>query len=178
MLTCPLNKTEQAAAGLGYLHSRGVVHGDLRGDNILVGDDWNVRISDFGNAVLVDATKTFSGALVGQWRWMAPELLQPEAFNYERAKKTRSTDVYSFGCLCVELYTGRFPFHDMVDPAALLFRIMNKKLLSRPTKGDRGLDMPEYVWSIVQDCWAHDSGPTKRLNMSQVERLLSLGVEG
>jgi serine/threonine protein kinase len=67
----------QVAEGLGYLHSMKIVHGDLRGTNILVADDWNVCLADFGlTGVIEDAVST-SGALTstanhaGSLRWFA-----------------------------------------------------------------------------------------------------------
>jgi serine/threonine protein kinase len=100
----------QIAEGLGYLHSMKIVHGDLRGTNILVADDWNVCLADFGlTGVIEDAVSTTSGAFTstanhaGSLRWFAPELIAPTFFGCERFVRTPASDVYAFACVCLEV---------------------------------------------------------------------------
>jgi serine/threonine protein kinase len=83
-----------------YLHAEGLIHGDLRGSNILVDNDHHPRLADFGLGSIAESTAgshTSKGG--GSIRWMAPELLRAEG-DFQR---TLPTDVYSYGCVCVEV---------------------------------------------------------------------------
>jgi serine/threonine protein kinase len=90
----------EVAQGIEYLHSQGVVHGDLRGSNILIDGGHHPRLADFGLGSLSDATvgsQTAKGH--GSLRYMAPELLRPSPL----FQRTPPTDVYSFACVCIEV---------------------------------------------------------------------------
>ncbi|KAJ6476297.1 kinase-like domain-containing protein [Mycena sanguinolenta] len=98
----------EIAKGLEYLHSHNLVHGDLRGANILIKEDWSACLSDFGLSFFSDATSTMSTNRGGSLYWMAPELLDPDRFNLKFAR-TPATDVYAFGCVCVEVPARYIP---------------------------------------------------------------------
>ncbi|KAJ7145858.1 kinase-like domain-containing protein [Mycena epipterygia] len=118
--------------GLQYLHSRNIVHGDLRGANILITAEWNACLADFGLTSLSDATTaTHTSHRAGSIRWMAPELIDPERFGH-RFARTPATDIYAFGCVCLELYTGRPPFADLSETATLL-KVINGDRPVRPS---------------------------------------------
>ncbi|KAJ7619439.1 kinase-like domain-containing protein [Roridomyces roridus] len=98
----------EIAQGLEYLHSHNVVHGDLRGTNILIKDDWSACLADFGLSVIVSATASVhTSTRAGSPYWMAPELIDPARFGCRYAR-TPASDVYAFGCVCLEV--GSFPF--------------------------------------------------------------------
>ncbi|THU85549.1 hypothetical protein K435DRAFT_386447 [Dendrothele bispora CBS 962.96] len=97
-------RLHEVAQGLAYLHSQNIVHGDLRGANILINDDWQACLTDFGLTVFNDATAvTFTSRREGSVRWMAPELHVPETFGLDRFRLTSETDIYAFGCVCLEV---------------------------------------------------------------------------
>ncbi|KAJ6493953.1 kinase-like domain-containing protein [Mycena vitilis] len=108
----------EIAEGLHYLHSRGVIHGDLRGSNILVDDEGHARLADFGLASYANTTAE-SSARAGSTRWMAPELFSPDTF-----RRTWSTDVYAFACVCYELYHGKSPFSEIQADSAVLLAVI------------------------------------------------------
>ncbi|KAJ7185295.1 kinase-like domain-containing protein, partial [Mycena filopes] len=89
------------ARGLRYLHAHNIIHGDLRGTNILITADWKACLADFGLSTLSDITASTTTTCRGSSYWMAPELLDPDSFGLKFAR-TRATDVYAFGCVCVE----------------------------------------------------------------------------
>ena len=93
----------ETAKGLSYLHSRSppIVHRDLKSGNLLLCEDWHIKVSDFGLA----RTKSADGArtLVGTYAWMAPEVLEQKPYD-ERA------DVYSYAIVLWELLTLQEPF--------------------------------------------------------------------
>ncbi|KAF8183770.1 kinase-like domain-containing protein, partial [Mycena galopus ATCC 62051] len=142
-------KLFEIAQGLEYLHSRNIVHGDLRGTNILIKEDWSACLTDFGFSIFSDATATTNTTRAGSLYWMAPELLDPERFGLKFAR-TPATDVYAFGCVCVELYTGRPPFSNLPEPAALL-KVLNGERPERPTGPPA---MSDALWQHVTKFWA------------------------
>ncbi|TCD63729.1 hypothetical protein EIP91_005014 [Steccherinum ochraceum] len=88
------------ALGLEYLHSHRIVHGDLRGDNILVDEELHIRLTDFGLTTLADSKTRTNGSMSGQtpMAWAAVELM------YDLPRPNFACDVYSFGCTCIEIY--------------------------------------------------------------------------
>ena len=93
----------EVAQGMEYIHSEGVVHGDLRGDNILLDADLHVKIADFGLARLLEGTVTRSGAL--HLNFAAPELFGAflDDASDDVPARTQKSDVYAFGCLYYEV---------------------------------------------------------------------------
>lgn len=95
----------QAASGLGYAHSRGVIHRDIKPGNIRVLDNGRLKIMDFGTAKLanVESNLTQTGMTLGTVAYLSPERLlgQPSGTN---------SDIFSYGVLAYELLTFRRPF--------------------------------------------------------------------
>ncbi|KAJ7779672.1 kinase-like domain-containing protein [Mycena metata] len=161
--------TLEIAQGLEYLHSMSIVHGDLRGNNILISDDYHACLADFGLATTVrddDGETTTVGALsssadhAGSARWFAPELIAPEEFGCERFNRTRATDVYAFACVCLELETGAPPFAEVATDVAAFFRVIAGE---RPERPDT---MSDGMWYLVTAAWAPDF--RQRPDMSQI----------
>ena len=88
----------QIAEGLAYLHSEGLVHGDLHAGNVLVDDDESARITDFGMTIISEGTPYNYWSIHGggATRWTAPELLDPEEFDLASSRPTFSSDIYAF----------------------------------------------------------------------------------
>ncbi|KAJ7875390.1 kinase-like domain-containing protein [Mycena olivaceomarginata] len=158
----------EIAQGLEYLHSRNIIHGDLRGANILIKEDWSACLTDFGLSIFSDATSTRSTNQGGSLYWMAPELLDPGQFGLNFAR-TPATDVYAFGCVCFELYTGQPPFSSLREPGA-----MNKVLNNeRPQRPSGPPAMSDILWRHVSEFWA--ASPTSRPSTrSVVQKMGSL----
>ncbi|KAJ7601876.1 kinase-like domain-containing protein [Mycena rosella] len=160
----------EIAQGLRYLHSCNIVHGDLRGSNVLINEDRSACLADFGLSVFSNATSTRSSTRAGSLYWLAPELIYPERFGCKFAR-TPATDVYAFGCVCVELYTGRPPFSDIPEPAALLKTISGERV-GRPSGAPA---MSDTLWQQITVCWEENPAnrPAARLVVNNMVKLTS-----
>jgi serine/threonine protein kinase len=112
--------TKQILEGLEYIHYHKVIHRDLKGANILVGDGGVCKLADFGSA------KQFRGvnedsefkSLRGTTNWMAPEVMRQEGSG-------RFSDIWSLGCVVVEMATGKPPWSDKSNPIAVFMHVCN-----------------------------------------------------
>ena len=104
----------QVLHGLEYLHIQGVIHRDIKGANILTTKNGLVKLADFGVAL---DSKNSDGeeGVVGTPYWMAPEII-------EMAGPTSKCDIWSVGCVIIELITGEPPYYHLA-PLAALFHI-------------------------------------------------------
>ncbi|KAJ7646740.1 hypothetical protein FB45DRAFT_180933 [Roridomyces roridus] len=159
----------EIAQGLQYLHSHAIVHGDLRGANILVSEDWSACLSDFGLSSFSDATTSMhTSTRAGSIYWMAPELIAPARFGC-KFSRTQASDVYAFACVCVELYTGRPPFSDAAEASAL-FAVVNGERPARPS------GMPDTLWRLVSECWSEN--PRTRPSSTVVAQTTTFPISG
>ncbi|KAK7008145.1 kinase-like protein [Favolaschia claudopus] len=145
----------EIAQGLEYLHSVDVIHGDLRGSNILISDEGNACLSDFGLATMIPDTDSTiamlssSSSHAGSVRWFAPELIRPTSFGLERFLRTTASDVYAYALVCIELYTNEPPFSHLIDSAVLL-GVIDGMRPGRPSS------MSTPLFEMVTSAWAGD----------------------
>lgn len=105
------------AHGMLYLHSQGILHRDLKSENLLLGEDMCVKVADFGISCLESQCGSAKG-FTGTYRWMAPEMIKEK-------HHTRKVDVYSFGIVLWELLTALTPFDNMT-PEQAAFAVCQK----------------------------------------------------
>lgn len=153
------------AHGLGYLHRMGMVHGDLKGANILIDSDGHARLSDFGlTSVIYDGdtvnTVTTTSIAHGSTRWMAPELLNPESIGESRSRPSRRSDIYSFAMVMYEVLAGRLPFEECRRDPAVIYQVV--VLQNRPKRPPVN-DLSDDIWALMEACWNMDPG--QRPNM-------------
>ncbi|EJD00475.1 kinase-like protein [Fomitiporia mediterranea MF3/22] len=167
------------ARGLDYLHNLkpNIVHGDLRADNVLVDENDEPRITDFGLARAVDSqgpqiTSSFKGK--GATRWQAPELIIASQFGEDLSKVTTKSDVYAFSCVCLEIFSGKVPFAELRDGTVILEVAVRNRRPAWPGPAAAAKGLTSDVWFIMHLCWK--TQPTERPDMSLVANHLE-GIE-
>ncbi|KAH7059173.1 kinase-like domain-containing protein, partial [Linnemannia elongata] len=109
---------KQILEGLDYLHECDIIHRDIKGANILVDNKGCIKISDFGISKKVEEhlksiqVKSSRPSLQGSTFWMAPEVVK-------QIETTYKADIWSLGCLVVEMFTGTHPFPQFSQMQAL-----------------------------------------------------------
>ncbi|KAL4095022.1 hypothetical protein PRIC1_008400 [Phytophthora ramorum] len=127
----------EAAKGLQYLHERGVVHGDLKGNNILVCDG-TAKLADFGLSVFANTINPAGGAgALGAIRWKAPECLAGSG-------PTFASDIYSFAMCIIEAISGDFPWGKSIPDSAVEFNVLQKRMLPPRPK-----DFSDAQWDLI-----------------------------
>ncbi|KIJ44049.1 hypothetical protein M422DRAFT_169091 [Sphaerobolus stellatus SS14] len=111
------NFVRQILQGLAYLHDREIIHRDIKGANILVDNKGGVKISDFGISKKVEDTmmtgaRMHRPSLQGSVFWMAPEVVKQTSY-------TLKADIWSLGCLVVEMLTGEHPWAQLTQMQAI-----------------------------------------------------------
>ncbi|KAJ6514519.1 kinase-like domain-containing protein [Mycena vulgaris] len=159
------------ALGLQYLHGEHVVHGDLKGMNVLVTPSGKACIADFGVSSIADAitlrfTHSTTNARGGTSRYQAPELLLGESSNYF------GSDVYAFACVGYEILTGKVPFFEWPNDMAVSMKVIAGQRPLRPESA------PDALWMLLQDCW-HQTSVNRPAITQIVQRLVGpqIGAE-
>ncbi|PBK66458.1 kinase-like protein, partial [Armillaria solidipes] len=147
--------------GMSYLHTLSIVHGDLKGDNILITNDFKAVIADFGISFVIGST-TFatssSSRKGGTLRWQAPEVLNG-------SWNSLPADVYSLACVYFEVFDGTIPWSGLKDGAVLKNVIIDKKHPPYP-KHLESTGHAELWREVMTKCWAYE--PQDRLTLLDI----------
>src|SRR3954462_15963537 len=133
--------TLQVARGLSFAHEQGLVHRDVKPQNVLLDGDGRAKVTDFGIAHAVDVDGvTVTGTIMGTSNYIAPEQASGQPVDEQ-------TDVYSLGCVLYELLAGEFPFEGDTF-VAVAMRHLNDPV---PSVRDVRPDVPARLdWAVQQ----------------------------
>jgi tetratricopeptide (TPR) repeat protein/predicted Ser/Thr protein kinase len=138
----------QICEGLAAAHEEGVVHRDLKPQNVLLDAEDHVYLTDFGLAKnLGGSLRTERGVVMGTPSYMSPEQVRGEAVD-------KRSDIYSLGIVFYEMATGRTPFE-----GGSMFEVMMRRLSTPPkpvTESNR--EIPPYLCKVVERCLEVDPG--------------------
>jgi tetratricopeptide (TPR) repeat protein len=151
-LSRKLELIRDAARALGYAHTHGVVHRDVKPDNLLVDLAGQLRVSDFGLATCPGQDRlTQTGALVGTPTHMAPEQIRGE-----RDAQGPPTDVWALGVILYEALTDQHPFAEGVDQLAhLMIQILGQ---TPPPPGQLVKNLPAGLSDVCLRALAREPG--------------------
>jgi mitogen-activated protein kinase kinase kinase len=147
------NFVRQILHGLSFLHGQDIVHRDIKGANILVDNKSCIKISDFGISKKVESdlltnARAHRPSLQGSVFWMAPEVVKQTSYS-------RKADIWSLGCLVVEMMSGTHPWPNLNQMQAL-FKIGSCAKPSLPEEiSEEAIDFLEKTFEID-----HEKRPT------------------
>ncbi|KAI1210242.1 uncharacterized protein F4807DRAFT_73803 [Annulohypoxylon truncatum] len=142
--------TRQTLSGLAYLHREGILHRDLKADNILLDVDGTCKISDFGiskktdNIYGNDKTNSMQGSVF----WMAPEVIRSQGEGY-----SAKVDIWSLGCVVLEMFAGRRPW-SKEEAVGAIYKIANGE--TPPITDDVRDTISPYALGFMLDCFTVD----------------------
>ncbi|XP_066282961.1 mitogen-activated protein kinase kinase kinase kinase 5-like isoform X5 [Branchiostoma lanceolatum] len=143
-VTGPLKETQiayvcrETLQGLAYLHSRGKMHRDIKGANILLTDEGNVKLADFGVSAQITATMAKRKSFIGTPYWMAPEVAAVE----RKGGYNQQCDVWAVGITAIEFAELQPPMFDL-HPMRVLF-LMSKSGFVPPKLKDKNKWTPNF----------------------------------
>ncbi|QRW23294.1 SH3 domain-containing protein [Rhizoctonia solani] len=139
-LTCA-----EICKGLSYLHTVGIIHGDLRSSNIYVSRDGTPLIADLGNSWLVDPyMEVKRDNLIGlPGRWASPELIKASS------GPQKSSD---------EVMTGEEPYNEFSKARALFEVATKREPPRRPESIPHGCETGDILWALLLRCWSYEPG--------------------
>ncbi|MCS6872055.1 MAG: protein kinase, partial [Anaerolineae bacterium] len=136
---------DQISSALDYAHGRGIIHRDLKPDNVLLDQQQNAFLTDFGIAKMLGDTssRTRTGMVMGTPAYMAPELWQGQPADAR-------TDIYALGIMLYEMLTGTSPFR-----AETPYQIMHRHVYEAPPSlRSQGIDLPIAVEQVISKALA------------------------
>ncbi|CAB4291658.1 unnamed protein product [Prunus armeniaca] len=143
--------------GLSYLHSKKIVHRDVKTENMLLDTHRTLKIADFGVARVEAQNPRDMTGETGTLGYMAPEVLDGKPYN-------RKCDVYSFGICLWEIYCCDMPYPN------LSFADVSSAVVRQNLRPEIPRCCPTSLVSVMRKCW--DVSPDKRPEMEEVVKLL------
>ncbi|KAG6331295.1 hypothetical protein ID866_7793 [Astraeus odoratus] len=159
------------AHGLCYLHNHPkgqIIHGDLKGQNVLISDRGRALLADFGYTRMTHTSLniTVSSPKGCTPNWASPEIMKGECSSAE-------SDVWAFGMTALELFTRKAPFAHL-GIVAVFAKILTGSLPERPSKDSTYSRMTDDWWGVCLECWKQDpsSRPSALQFLLKVETMV------
>ncbi|THU93427.1 kinase-like protein [Dendrothele bispora CBS 962.96] len=134
----------EIAKGMEYLHSKRILHGDLKGANILIDRQFRCIIADFGHSKTLSQVDYTNAKHAHGFRWQSPELMA------ERSLLTKENDVYAFGITCVEILTmGSLPWPMIPD------NLVRERVIDFDERPPYPVVLAERlgIRTLLESCW-------------------------
>jgi len=142
-----LDIMKQITAAISHAHHNGIIHRDIKPQNILIDHEGTVKITDFGIAMALSATNiTQTNAVLGSVHYLSPEQARGGMAN-------KKSDIYSLGIVMFELLTGRLPFSGESAVSIALKHLQSET----PSPKRWNADIPQSVENIILKATAKDS---------------------
>ena len=135
--------TRQICSALQHAHSQGIIHRDIKPENVLLDQDGNARLMDFGIARSAASRLTQQGTLIGTIHYIAPEQALGEDID-------QRVDLYSLGVMLYELVTGELPF-ESEDPLAVITQHLHAPVVPPRAKDET---IPLELDTLIQQLMA------------------------
>lgn len=172
-LSCRLRIARQVCCAVGYLHTQGIIHRDIKLENVLLDEQQNAYVADYG---LCKALGLLSQSIVGSPIHMAPELIANALASITdsdsqsaTSSHTAAIDVYAFGILLWYLVEGNGHHPRFVRESHDHFDVLNAaRFGERP---ERPQDASDELWSLMEACW--DQEPAQRPSIDEVSNRLT-----
>uniref|UniRef100_U9THV9 Protein kinase domain-containing protein n=1 Tax=Rhizophagus irregularis (strain DAOM 181602 / DAOM 197198 / MUCL 43194) TaxID=747089 RepID=U9THV9_RHIID len=148
------------AEGIKEIHSKNIIHQDIHSENILTKDFDRAKITDLGLSKFVsrDEKKENVYKVYGNLPYIAPEVLRGKRY-------TQNADIYAFGIIINEVFTGERPFHDVIDDNLML------DICKNGLRPKIGKNTPKSLVHLLNKCW--DATPSNRPTVDEIIQKLN-----
>ncbi len=137
---------QQISNGLEYAHKKGIIHRDFKPSNVLLDEEGNAYLADFGIAKITESTAQLTGSgMVGTPAYMAPEMAK-------RGGVTTLVDVYALGTTVYQMLTGRYPY-ESDTPLGVIMAHITEPI---PNVREERPNLPETVQAVIERAMAKD----------------------
>ncbi|KAL5633716.1 hypothetical protein ACGC1H_005807 [Rhizoctonia solani] len=149
----------EVCEGVAYLHAIGIVHGDLKGENVLISSEGAAVVSDFGGSLLKNRSLKIMPLEKGlslTSRWAAPELFEADD---EDPVNTKGSDIYALGMVRNEAISGRLPWYWITRDVSIIRQVCSptnrhKRPVDETPANSRDGDK---LWNLLVSCWSFES---------------------